>query len=88
MEASKSRPRPGAPPRLNQPTAVLEKLLAIELERLEVAVAIERERKIVFPETSVIIRDIMKLNAVLTPAGTDSLSDMSSFLGDLDSLTL
>ena len=86
MEEGKSRPRPGAPPRLDQPRVVLEKLLAIELERLDVAVAIEKERKIVFPETSVIIRDIMKLNAALTPEPAGSLPDMDSFLDDLDGL--
>lgn len=36
-------------------------LLAIERERLATAVRIEKDRNIVFPETSVIIHDIMRL---------------------------
>lgn len=53
------------PPDVKQSKAILEKLLDIELERLDVAVRIERERKIVFPETSIIIRDIQKLQAAI-----------------------
>ncbi len=63
-----SAERPGASPiapDVKQPKAILEKLLAIELERLDVAVKIEKERKIVFPETSIIIRDIQKLQAAI-----------------------
>jgi hypothetical protein len=37
---------------------VYVELLAIERERLQVAVKIERERGFVFPETSVIVRDV------------------------------
>ena len=58
-------------PNLKQPKEILEHLLAIELERLETAVRIERERKIVFPETSIIIRDIQKLNAAVNGNGED-----------------
>ena len=53
------------PPDLTQPKEILKKLLAIELDRLDTAVRIEQERKIVFPETTVIIRDIQKLNAAI-----------------------
>jgi len=35
--------------------------LSIERERLKTAVKIEKERNIVFPETTIIIRDIQKL---------------------------
>lgn len=49
-------------PDLNQSKDLLIKLLEIELERLDTAVRIEKERKIVFPETSIIIHDIQKLN--------------------------
>ena len=58
-------------PNLKQPKEILEHLLAIELERLETAVRIERERKIVFPETSIIIRDIQKLNEAINGNGED-----------------
>lgn len=40
---------------------VLRELLRIERERLVVARRIEEERKIVFPETTVIIKDIERL---------------------------
>lgn len=40
---------------------VMRELLAIERERLETALRIERERKIVFPETTVIARDVERL---------------------------
>jgi hypothetical protein len=66
MGKSQNRPRANAkPPELNQPVNILKKLLDIELERLETAVRIEKERNIVFPETTVIIRDIQKLNAAI-----------------------
>ena len=66
---AESTERPGtaaAAPDIKQPKAVLEHLLQIELERLRVAVEIEKKRNIVFPETSVIIRDIQKIQAALT----------------------
>jgi len=50
-------PAPRAPPR-DALHAVYVELLAIEQERLRVAVKIERERGFVFPETSVIVRDV------------------------------
>ena len=53
-------PAPRAPPR-EALREVYEELLAIERERLAVAVRIERERGFVFPETSVIVRDVRTL---------------------------
>ena len=53
-------PAPRAPPR-EALREVYEELLAIERERLQVAVRIERERGFVFPETSVIVRDVRTL---------------------------
>jgi hypothetical protein len=61
MVDDKTRPRAGDPPQLDQPLDVLRELLNIERDRLQVARRIEEERKIVFPETSVIVRDIMKI---------------------------
>ena len=49
-------------PDLTQSKEILKRLLEIELQRLETAVRIEKERNIVFPETTIIIRDIQKLN--------------------------
>lgn len=80
MGNSEERPRPASkPPNLNQPKDVLQKLLNIELERLDTAVKIERERKIVFPETSVIIHDILRLQNELQgkkPGNSPTLEDM------------
>ena len=52
------------PSRGRQPSSfldILKELLAAERTRLETALRIEAERRIVFPETTVIIRDIQKL---------------------------
>lgn len=65
MAGSKSGPECGPPPQLNQPKEILEHLLTVELDRLETARRIEKERSIVFPETSIIIRDIVKLMGAL-----------------------
>lgn len=48
-----------------QATEILQELLAIERVRLAQAVAMEAARKIVFPETTVIIKDIERLVAIL-----------------------
>lgn len=53
-------PAPRAPPR-DALREVYVELLTIERERLQVAVRIERERGFVFPETSVIVRDVRTL---------------------------
>lgn len=50
---------------MNQPLDVLRHLLAVELDRLEAAREIERKRAIVFPETSAIVRDAMRLLAAI-----------------------
>jgi len=66
MGSSEERPRANVnPPDLDNPKEVLRALLAIEWERLETAKRIEQERRIVFPETTVIIRDIQKLMGAL-----------------------
>lgn len=66
MGNSKKRPRAAAEPiDLNQSVDLLKELLEIEKNRLAVAVRIEKERNIVFPETTIIIRDIMKLDAAI-----------------------
>lgn len=65
METSQERPRAGTPPDLTQPKEMLEYLLRVEIDRLEVARRIEKERDIVFPETTIIIRDIQKLMAAI-----------------------
>ena len=50
-------PAPRAPPR-DALREVYVELLTIERARLQVAVRIEQERGFVFPETSVIVRDV------------------------------
>ena len=65
MANSKRRPRAGAPPRLDEKVEILRELLEIERARLITAREIEVERRIVFPETSVIVRDIVKIMAAI-----------------------
>ena len=66
MEKSKktARANPESPD-LTQQEDILERLLNIELQRLNIAVRIENERNIVFPETTVIIHDIVKLSKTI-----------------------
>ncbi len=69
-------------PDVNQSQAILKKLLEVELNRLETAVRIEKERKIVFPETSIIIHDIQKLNSAINGKSNKSdLFDVGDFNG-------
>ncbi|MEN6545359.1 MAG: hypothetical protein ABFE07_04890 [Armatimonadia bacterium] len=61
-------PAPGCspnPPPVDASEEFLRYLLSVEIERLETARRIEQERNFVFPETTVIIRDIMKLRAAI-----------------------
>ena len=63
MERSTETPRANAePPRLDATLDILKELLSTERNRLKTAERIENERNIVFPETSVIIHDIIKLS--------------------------
>jgi hypothetical protein len=57
-------PRPG-PIDDKAATEILEDLLAIERVRLAQAVEMEKTRRIVFPETTVIIKDIERLVSIL-----------------------
>lgn len=76
MEKSKNRARTSIDlkipecsqqkPDTSQNKEILKELLEIEKKRLKIAVKIEEERKIVFPETTIIIRDILKLQNALS----------------------
>jgi len=61
--ARASRARAGDPPDLDAPLVILKELLEIERERLRTAREIEKRREMVFPETTVIVRDIERLLA-------------------------
>ena len=61
MENIEERPRAGDPPKLTEPLPILKELLGIERQRLVVALEIEQKRDVVFPETTVIVRDIERL---------------------------
>lgn len=70
MTSPSPSPRPALEPRvpdLDQPLEILRALLALQLERLEAARALERERSFVFPETSVIAKDVMRLVKAIHP---------------------
>ena len=85
MGKSTKSPRCNAkPPELNQGNADLEKLLAIEWRRLEVAERIEKERNIIFPETTIIIRDIQKLLKALNREPDKDDKDEEFWLPDID----
>ena len=63
MGKSQAVPRANAtPPPLDLSMEILKELLDIERKRLVIAVKIEEKRDIVFPETSIIIHDIIKLS--------------------------
>ena len=66
-------------PDLTQPLEVIRALLEIEWERLQVAQRIEKERNIVFPETTVIIRDIQKLQATLAKQVLETIAQNEEF---------
>ena len=55
----------------NQTSEILHELLEIERARLTEAVRIEKERRIVFPETTVIIKDIKSLLVALGQKGIE-----------------
>ena len=86
MGNSSERPVPGAPPDVSQPRELLLYLLEVEMGRLEVARRIEAERKIVFPETTVIIRDIQKLHAAIYGRQDKELAGVSVELPDIEML--
>ena len=69
MEKGEERARANdTPPVLTGSLDSLRRLLEIEERRLEIAVAIEKKRDIVFPETTVIIHDIMKIQTAIEKA--------------------
>ncbi len=60
--SAEGRPEPNPdPPALAADVKTLRWLLRVEKRRLKEAVRIERERRVVFPETSVILRDVHRL---------------------------
>lgn len=61
MTDTTDRPKAGDGLDLSLSLAILEELLDLERRRLKSAVEIEERRDIVFPETTVIIRDIERL---------------------------
>ncbi len=61
MMRNTDRPRAGDALDLSLSLQILEELLELERDRLKTAVEIEKRRDIVFPETTVIIRDIERL---------------------------
>jgi hypothetical protein len=80
MGKGADRPRANAKPvDTNQPLKLLQRLLDIELARLDVAVRIEKERNIVFPETTIIIRDIVKLQKAITTKEEPEKPDEDEF---------
>lgn len=61
METCEARPWPGTPPPLGADVETTEWLLEIAKWRLLNAVKMETDRNIVYPETTVISRDVQRL---------------------------
>lgn len=86
MANAKERPRAGDPPKLTEPLPILKELIETERERLKVALRIENERSIVFPETTVIIKDIERLLdkiCELENLGSTSKKQTDKYFGDI-----
>lgn len=66
------RPTPIDP---SEKAEILRELLTVERARLENALRMETERSIVFPETTVIIKDIERLVAALSATAADDLEE-------------
>ena len=81
MADDTTRPGAGSPPALDSDRETLLELLQIEKARLRTARMIEEKREIVFPETSVIVRDIMKIMAAIN--GKNEPTDVGDELGDI-----
>lgn len=84
MDSNATRPQP----RDQQVEAslsreILMELLGIERRRLEEALRIERERKIVFPETTVIIKDIERLLFLIEGKKALPLIDVDDMLEEM-----
>jgi hypothetical protein len=73
LDNGQERPRAGDPPQLDSPIEILRELLRVERARLQVALRIEDERNIVFPETTVIIRDIERITFEIERRGDESI---------------
>lgn len=65
----------------NEKSEILHELLSIERARLAEACRIEKERRIVFPETTVIIKDIKSILAALS--GKPQLEEIDDPIGAL-----
>jgi hypothetical protein len=88
MDDSKARPRAGDPPKLDSTIDILRELLDTERRRLQVALRIEDQRNIVFPETTVIIRDIERLTIEIekreSQGGDNTFDMMLQNMPDID----
>jgi len=61
-----------------------EKLIKILFERLDIAMEFERSKKIVLPETTCIIRDIMKISDIEINYGSKKTKKNSSSIESID----
>ncbi len=76
MAHAPDRPSPRSGPiDASEKSEILHELLVIERARLAEACRIEAERRIVFPETTVIIKDIKSLLAALSSGSKTAMSD-------------
>jgi hypothetical protein len=84
MDISQSRPRPRSEPiPLTERREILYELLEIERARLREAVRIEKERRIVFPETTVILKDVQRLVEALSGVAGSREAESADPVDDL-----
>lgn len=95
MASGENRPRPSPAPPVTAGAGpeLLQYLLDCEVKRLATAMQIEEDRGIVFPETSIIMRDILRIRQAMDAgavrpekaqaAATDD-DDLTALLRELD----
>lgn len=86
MASGESRPRPSPSPPVTEGAGpdLLQYLLDCETKRLAVAVRIEEERGIVFPETSIIVRDILRIRQAMDALSAGGASVVAQKPGGVD----
>lgn len=73
MDRNENRPTPRATAiDASERTEILRELLIVERARLANALRLEKERSIVFPETTVIIKDVERLVMALGVKGEET----------------
>lgn len=83
-EADAPRPEPMtcAAMKLNKSRDILQGLLDENLKRFALALELEKDRGLIFPETSVILRDVVRLVGILEGDPDDKKKRPASLVAD------